>query len=255
MSGGGPSRGLPKSRSPIQARIGASRGPSYPGRPAPRKPRTRRQPPGGRNFPTPHSSLVQKKAWREPLPDPREVELIARLRSRDLEALAELYKELGGVMLTLARSMMGDKDEADDVVEDALIRIHQAAPGFRGERGLRTWTLRIVANLCRDRLRRAKFKAGDPEEMDPLAHAGLVVHPTAGWDRDLDLERQLAALEKALAALPHDQREAVILRDRLELSYEDAAATIGISVAALKSRLFRARETLRSRLGEERKGT
>ncbi|HJY87090.1 MAG TPA: RNA polymerase sigma factor, partial [Candidatus Acidoferrales bacterium] len=115
---------------------------------------------------------MQKKAWREPLPDPREVELIARLRSRDLEALGELYKELGGVMLTLARSMMGDKDEADDVVEDALIRIHQAAPGFRGERGLRTWTLRIVANLCRDRLRRAKFKAGDPEEMDPLAHAG-----------------------------------------------------------------------------------
>jgi len=135
-----------------------------------------------------------------------------------------------------------------------LIRIHQAAPGFRGERGLRTWTLRIVANLCRDRLRRAKFKAGDPEEMDPLAHAGLVVHPTAGWDRDLDLERQLAALEKALAALPPDQREAVILRDRLELSYEDAAATIGISVGALKSRLFRARETLRSRLGEERSG-
>lgn len=157
-------------------------------------------------------------------------------------------------MLTLARSMMGDRDEADDVVEDALVRIHGAAPGFRGERGLRTWTLRIVANLCRDRLRRGKFSAGDPEVLDPLAHAGLVVNPTAGWDRDLDLERQLAALERGLAELPHDQREAVILRDRLELSYEDAAATIGISVAALKSRLFRARETLRSRLGEERAG-
>jgi RNA polymerase sigma-70 factor, ECF subfamily len=156
-------------------------------------------------------------------------------------------------MLTLARSMMGDRDEADDVVEDALVRIHAAAPGFRGERGLRTWTLRIVANLCRDRLRRGKFSAGDPGGLDPLSHAGLVVNPTAGWDRDLDLERQLAALERALGELPADQREAVILRDRLELSYEDCAATIGISVAALKSRLFRARETLRSRLGGERK--
>jgi len=217
------------------------------------RPATRRRPPGERNFPPPRSSLHRKRAWREPLPDPREAELIARLRSKDLDALGELYRELGGAMLTLARSMMGDRDEADDVVEDALVRIHDAAPGFRGERGLRTWTLRIVANLCRDRLRRGKFSAGDPEALDPLSHAGLVVNPTAGWDRDLDLERQLAALERALAELPADQREAVILRDRLELSYEDCAATIGISVAALKSRLFRARETLRSRLGEERK--
>ncbi|HEV8481046.1 MAG TPA: RNA polymerase sigma factor [Candidatus Eisenbacteria bacterium] len=186
------------------------------------------------------------------LPEPREAELIARLRSKDLDALGELYRDLGGVMLTLARSMMRDKDEADDVVEDALMRIHQAAPGFRGERGLRTWTLRIVANLCRDRLRRGRFSAGDPEAMDPLAHAGLVVNPTAGWDRDLDLERRLAELEKALAQLPAEQREAVILRDRLELSYEDCAEAAGISVAALKSRLFRARENLRSRLGDQR---
>jgi RNA polymerase sigma-70 factor (ECF subfamily) len=158
-------------------------------------------------------------------------------------------------MLTLARSMMGDRDEADDVVEDALVRIHDAAPGFRGERGLRTWTLRIVANLCRDRLRRGKFSAGDPEGLDPLSHAGLVVNPTAGWDRDLDLERQLAALERALARfeLLHRAIHRMILRDRLELSYEDAAEAVGISVAALKSRLFRARETLRSRLGGERK--
>ena len=154
-------------------------------------------------------------------------------------------------MLTLARSMMKSREEADDVVEDALMRIHEKAPGFRGERGLRAWALRIVANLCRDRLRRAKFSAGPPEAMDPLAHAGLVVDPVSGWDRDIDLQRQLAAVEQALGELPEEQREAVILRDRLDLSYEDAAATLGISVAALKSRLFRARDGLRARLGSK----
>ena len=152
-------------------------------------------------------------------------------------------------MLTLARSMLRRRDEADDVVEEALIRIHRGARGFRGERGLRTWTLRIVANLCRDRLRRAKFSAGPPEELDPLAHAGLVVNPVAGWDARQDRERVLAALERALATLPDEQREAVILRDRLGLSYEEVAQALGISVAALKSRLFRARERLRELVG------
>lgn len=148
-------------------------------------------------------------------------------------------------MLTLARSMMRDRDEADDVVADALMRIHRAAPGFRGERGLRTWVLRIVANLCRDRLRRAKFSAGPPEGLDPLVHAGLTVNPEAGWDARLDRQRMLAALERALATLPREQREAVVLRDRLGLSYEEAAETLGITLAALKSRLFRARERLK----------
>jgi RNA polymerase sigma-70 factor (ECF subfamily) len=152
-------------------------------------------------------------------------------------------------MLTLARSMLHDRDEANDVVEEALIRIHRAAAGFRGERGIRTWTLRIVVNLCRDRLRRARFSAGSPEGLDPLAHAGLVVNPVSAWDARLDRERLLVALERALATLPDEQRAAVVLRDRMELSYEDAAETLGVSVAAFKSRLFRARDRLRELLG------
>jgi len=186
---------------------------------------------------------------RDPLHEPIESELIARLRSQDLDALGDLYRWLGAGMLTLARSMLRNRDEADDVVEEALVRIRKAARGFRGERGLRTWTLRIVANLCRDRLRRSKFSAGAPEDLDPLAHAGLVVDPASGWDEAIDRRRVLEALEKALAELPDEQREAVVLRDRLELTYEEAAETLGISVAALKSRLFRARATLRERLG------
>lgn len=184
-----------------------------------------------------------------------EQELIARLRARDLEALGELYRLHGGAMTTLARSLLRDPEEAADVVEDTLLRIHDAAPRFRGERGLKTWVLRIVANRCRDALRRRRFAAGPPETHDPIAESGLRVEPGEGWDRALDTPRLLAALEQAIGGLPAEQREAVVLRDRLGLSYDEVAETTGTSVAAVKSRLHRAREKLkqamRERFGEQ----
>lgn len=177
-----------------------------------------------------------------------EAELIARLRARDIEALGELYRELGGAMTTLARSLLRDPDEAADVVEETLLRVRDAAPGFRGPRGLRTWVLRIVANRCRDLLRRRRFTAGRPEDVDPLADAGLRVEPDEGWDEAIDRERLLAALERAIETLSPEQREAVLLRDRLGLSYEEVAETLGLSVVAVKSRLFRARAALKAAL-------
>jgi RNA polymerase sigma-70 factor (ECF subfamily) len=177
-----------------------------------------------------------------------EGEMIARLRRGDLDALGELYRELGPAMVSLARSLLRDRAEADDVVADCLIRVHEKAAGFRGERGLRTWVLRIVANRCRDLLRRRRFDAGEPESHDPIAHAGLRVEPLEEWDHALDQEKALRALEQAIGRLPPEQREAVILRDRLGMSQEEVAVTLGIRVGAVKSRLFRARETLKVEL-------
>jgi RNA polymerase sigma-70 factor (ECF subfamily) len=153
-------------------------------------------------------------------------------------------------MTTLARSMLRDRDQADDVVVSALLRIHEAAPRFRGESSLKTWALRIVANLCRDELRRRKFSAGPPEDLDPLAAKGLVVEPVDEWDEAMDRGVLMARLEQEIDRLSPDQREAVILRDRLGLPYEEAAQALGIRVGAFKARLFRAREALRRALGE-----
>ena len=151
-------------------------------------------------------------------------------------------------MVSLARSLLRDRAEADDVVADTLVKVHEKASGFRGERGLRTWVLRIVANRCRDLLRRRRFDAGEPESHDPLAHAGLRVEPLEEWDHAIDQQKALAALESAIGRLPREQREAVILRDRMGMSQEEVAETLGIRVGAVKSRLFRARETLKVEL-------
>jgi RNA polymerase sigma-70 factor (ECF subfamily) len=151
-------------------------------------------------------------------------------------------------MTTLARSLLHDRDEADDVVEESLLKIREKADGFRGERGLKTWVLRIVGNRCRDLLRRRRFRGGRPEDMDPLAFAGLRHEPVEAWDAAMDQTKAIAALERAIETLPAEQREAVILRDRLGLSMEEVAETLVISVGAVKSRLFRARETLKREL-------
>lgn len=159
-----------------------------------------------------------------------------------------MYRELGPAMTTLARTMMRDADEAADVVEDVLLRVRDAAPSFRGNRGLKTWVLRIVANRCRDLLRRRRFAAGRPEDFDPITESGLRTEPLEGWDAAIDQQRLLVALERAIDALPAEQREAVVLRDRLGLSYGEVAETLHLSEAAVKSKLFRARAALKEAL-------
>ena len=162
-----------------------------------------------------------------------------------MDALGELFRLHGGAMTTLARSLLRNPDKADDVVADALLRIHRGARGFRGERGLKPWTMQIVANLCRDELRRKRFEGGRPEDLDPLATRGLTVNPVADWDEALDREKVLAELERAIDGLTDEQREAVILRDRLGLTYEEAAAAAEVTMDVFKARLFRARQVLK----------
>jgi RNA polymerase sigma-70 factor (ECF subfamily) len=172
------------------------------------------------------------------------------LRAQEPEALGELFQRLGGPMTTLASSMLRDRDEANDVVEDALLRVHRAAPGFRGERGLRTWVLRIVANLCRDRLRRRKFIAPTPEGEDPFEHAGLSFDPIPEWDAAMDQRTLAAVVERAMERLPEEQREVLVMRHRLGLSHAEMMETLNVPEGTVKSRLARALAALRAQVGE-----
>lgn len=151
-------------------------------------------------------------------------------------------------MSTLAASLLRERAEAEDVVEEALVRIHTAARSFRGERGLRTWTLRIVANLCRDRLRRRRF-AGPPLD-DPATAAALAFDPVPDWDLALDQRRVWTALEAALGRLPDEQREAVVLRHRIGLTHEEMSEMLALPIGTVKSRIARGLAALRSELKE-----
>jgi len=184
------------------------------------------------------------------LADPGERDLIAALRRKDMAALEQLLERFGGAMATLARSMLRDATEAQDVVEEALVRAHAAGPGFRGERGVRTWMLRITANLCRDRLRRRRFTVASFDGPVPVEDPGLRFDPVEDWDERLDQREMARRLDEAIAKLPPDQREAVVMRHRLEMSYEEMGDALGVPLGTVKSRLARALAALRRELGE-----
>ena len=195
-----------------------------------------------------YPSFVSNVGKEQTLADAGERELIDALRRKDMVALEQLLERFGGAMATLARSMLRDATEAQDVVEESLMRAHEAGPGFRGERGVRTWMLRITANMCRDRLRRRRFTAGSLDGPAPIEDAGLRFDPVGEWDERMDRRAMAERLDAAIARLPEDQREVTVMRHRLGLSHEEMCAALGVPLGTVKSRLARALTTLRQEL-------
>lgn len=141
----------------------------------------------------------------------------------------------------LAVRMLNDRAEAEDVAQDAFLRVWRQAPGWRyGEAKFDTWLHRVVLNLCYDRLRRRREQptAEPPEQVDPAEPV----------DRKLESAQASRRVQAALADLPARQREAILLHHYQELSNVDAAAVLGVSVEALESLLSRGRRALRTLL-------
>lgn len=152
----------------------------------------------------------------------------------DPHAFGELVQRNRHRMWSVALRTLGDPDEAADAVQDACISAFRAAAGFRGEAKISTWLHRIVVNACLDRLRRQTSRPTVP----------LPVHPTAD-PRDQMAERETSLdVQQALAALPVDQRLAIVLVDLQGFSIGDAAAVLGVPGGTVKSRCFRGRARL-----------
>ena len=151
-------------------------------------------------------------------------------------------------VLALARRMLKDAAEAEDVAQEVLLRTWRQAPVWRaGTARLDTWMHRVALNLCYDRLRRGREQpTGEPpEQVDtgPAPDRGLAAQ---------DVGRQV---EAALRALPERQRAAIVLCHYQELGNIEAAALMEVSVEALESLLSRARRSLRATLADARPET
>ncbi|WP_243405015.1 sigma-70 family RNA polymerase sigma factor [Pelagivirga sediminicola] len=172
--------------------------------------------------------------------------LIAAYAGGDLSAAAPLAQRHAPRVLSLALRMLGDAAEAEDVAQDAMLRLWRIAPEWQpGRARASTWLYRVAANLCTDRLRRrARLApldaAAEPVDARPSAH-----------ERMQEGQRQ-GALEAALLELPERQRLAVILRHIEELPNPDIAAMMGISVDAVESLTARGRAGLARALADRK---
>jgi RNA polymerase sigma-70 factor (ECF subfamily) len=176
------------------------------------------------------------------LPDPDEA-LLVRIADGDAAAVRALVGRKLPRILGLAHRMLGDAAEAEDVAQEAFVRIWRQAAKWRpGEARFDTWLHRVALNLCYDRLRRRREIATDapPEVADegPAPDRGLLAQDTG--------ER----VGEALARLPERQREAIVLCHYQELGNIEAAAVMGVTVEALESLLSRGRRALRANLAD-----
>ena len=176
------------------------------------------------------------------MPRDREGALLVAYANGDREAARELTLTLAPRVLGQALRMLADRAEAEDVVQEALLRLWRVAPDWRqGEAQVSTWMYRVTANLCTDRLRRRRRAVGLEDVAEPEDPAPSAAERMQG-------EARMRALSDALAALPERQAQAVALRHLEGLSNPEIAAVMDIGVEAVESLTARGKRALAAAL-------
>lgn len=181
--------------------------------------------------------------------------LLSRLRQGDAAAFEALVREQGPKMLGLARRLVRDDELARDVVQDAFLSAFRAIEGFAGEARLSTWLHRIVVNTALMRLRSRRRRPEEPIEplLPTFRDDGHHEVQFRGWPQpEVALVRREAreAVRRAVDRLPESYRIVLVLRDLEEMSTAEAARALGLTENAVKIRLHRARQALRTLLDD-----
>jgi RNA polymerase sigma-70 factor (ECF subfamily) len=178
-----------------------------------------------------------------------ELDDVAVLRAHvagDTEAFGELVRRHRDRLWAVALRTLGDREEAADAVQDALISAYRSAEKFRGDAAVTTWLHRIVVNACLDRIRRRQARPTVPL---PETDAGIFA--IRGGPPDTDPDTALA-VHAALGQLPAEQRTALVLLDMQGYSVAEIAQILGVAEGTVKSRCARGRARLAILLGHLR---
>ncbi|ADP72633.1 RNA polymerase, sigma-24 subunit, ECF subfamily [Rhodomicrobium vannielii ATCC 17100] len=142
--------------------------------------------------------------------------------------------------LALSRRMLANAADADEVLQEAMLRVWVNAPHWRAEAAFKTWLYRVVVNLCLNRQRHKSFA--------PLDDAAEVPDPSPSALASLERQEADAAVARAIAALPDRQRAAIVLTYYEDLSNAEAASVLETTVSSVEALLVRAKRTLRAEL-------
>ena len=179
--------------------------------------------------------------------------LMLRVKEGDRLAFTALVEKYKQPVMNLAFRTLKDGTEAEDVAQLVFLQVYKAAPRYAASAKFSTWLFTIARNVCLNEIRRRTRHPADSldepapgdDETSARQHADL---RSAAPPDELLRDELEAKVEEALAALPENQRTAILLWQRDESSYEEIAEVLGCSVSATKSLIHRGREALKERL-------
>lgn len=178
------------------------------------------------------------------MPDPSDRDLAVRAQRGDADAFGELVQRYQSSVFNVCYRLMGERREAEDQAQEAFIRAYERLRTFDADQPFGPWMRRVAANVCLNRLQRARPITAplDDEHDDGLA----------GGESDPESAREGAeraqAIRAAIVGLPPHYRAVIELRHFQDLSYDEIAKTLQISLSDVKSHLFRARNMLAEKL-------
>jgi RNA polymerase sigma-70 factor (ECF subfamily) len=176
---------------------------------------------------------------------PTDRSLLERVRVGDTGGAGELFERYAPALLRFADRLLSDRGAAEEVTQEVFVKVISRAHQYDGRAEVSSWLFAIAANACRDRRRRERRATVVP--LDTVAEP---VHRGEGIESMLSQRERREAVRRALSALSEEQREALVLARYHGLPYSEIASVLGISVGAVKTRIFRAVEALKSRFSE-----
>ena len=177
-------------------------------------------------------------------------ELMRLVQAGDFSPASEIYDRYSSRIYNFAYRFLRNSEAAEDATQEVFVKMLKHANQFHGDAKLSTWLFSITANWCRDYLRKSDNKAKEAEDVLITLPAPAELAP----DRNLERRENEQMIQKALTALTPEQREAILLSRYQGLSYAEIAQISGCSEGAVKTRVFRAMETLKKALAGEARG-
>jgi RNA polymerase sigma-70 factor (ECF subfamily) len=177
-------------------------------------------------------------------------ELMRIVQSGDYSPASEIYDRYSGRIYNFAFRFLKNSEAAEDATQEVFVKMMKHANQFHGDAKLSTWLFSITANWCRDYLRKADNKSKESEDVLISLPAPSELAP----DRNLERRESERRVQRALQSLTAEQREAILLSRYQGLSYAEIAQIAGCSEGAVKTRVFRAMETLKKILTGDASG-
>ena len=198
-------------------------------------------------------SMSLPQAWNQSVAHDDDMMLVERALEGDLAAFEQLVARYQNKIVGFAARMLNDHEEAEDVAQEAFVKVYRSLDSFRGQAQFSTWLYRIVTNLCIDRARTKKrrpqqaYSLDEPFDADDKGGREL---PDATYEPSKSVEREelRRVVRTTVAEMPEKMRQVLIMCDMQGMAYENIAQILGCPIGTVKSRLFHARADLARRL-------